>query len=80
MNLVGNGISRATNRTFIRDGIPNTDMPPFKGKLTEEQLQILVDFVTEMSNDDIELPKEYPLPQPELKCDPVSPEVPCGGK
>ena len=80
MNLVGNGISRATNRSFIRGGIPNTDMPAFEGKLTDDQINILVDFMTEMSSGEIELPEEYPLPPAVLKCDPISPEVACGGK
>jgi mono/diheme cytochrome c family protein len=80
MNLVGNGISRATNRSFIRDGIPNTDMPSFKGKLTDEQIDILVDFMTAMSNSEIELPEAYSLPPAVLECDPISAEITCGGK
>lgn len=80
MNLLGNGISRATNRSFIRDGIPNTEMPAFAGKLTDDQLDILVDFMTEMSSGEIELPEEYSLPTAVLKCDPISTELACGGK
>ncbi len=78
INLVGNGASRATNRSFILRGIPNTDMPSFEKKLTEEQIEILVDFVTAMSNGEVELPKEFPLPAPDFKCAPISPELSCG--
>jgi mono/diheme cytochrome c family protein len=80
INLVGNGASRATNRSFILRGIPNTDMPSFEGQLTEEQIEILVDFVTGMSRGAVELPEEYPLPRPELKCEPFEAGSACGGK
>lgn len=80
INLVGNGASRATNRSFILRGIPNTEMPAFEDQMTEEQIEILVDFVTEMSRGAIELPEEYPLPRPELKCEPIETGSACGGK
>jgi mono/diheme cytochrome c family protein len=79
INLVGNGISRATNRKFIRDGIPNTEMPSFGEKLTAEQLEILVDFVTDMTSGGLELPKEYPLEPAQFRCDPLDLETICGG-
>jgi mono/diheme cytochrome c family protein len=80
MNLVGGGISKATHRSFIRDGIPNTEMPAFGDQFTAEQIEILVDFVTEISGGGLELPAEYPLQPAELKCDPISPDIACGGK
>jgi mono/diheme cytochrome c family protein len=79
INLVGNGINRATNRSFIRDGIPNTDMPAFAGQLTNEQLEILVDFTTQITLGKIELPSEYPLAPAEFRCEPVSETAACGG-
>jgi len=80
INLVGSGISKATNRSFIRNGIPNTEMPAFRDQFTEEQMEILVDFVTEVTSGEIELPAEYPLQPAELKCEPVLQELSCGGK
>jgi mono/diheme cytochrome c family protein len=79
INLVGNGISRATNRTFIRNGIPNTEMPGFEGKLTEDQLEILVDFVTDMTSGRIALPEEYPLEPAQFSCEPLDSATTCGG-
>jgi len=80
INLVGSNISRATNRNFIRNGIANTDMPGFEGKLTEDQLEILVDFVTDLSSGRIELPANYPLQPAQFGCDPISSEAACGGE
>ncbi len=79
INLVGSGINRATNRTFIRDGIPNTDMPAFGNQLTNEQLEILVDFTTQITLGKIELPEAYRLEPAEFRCDPISEDLACGG-
>jgi cytochrome c553 len=79
INLVGTNISLASNQSFIRYGIPELEMPAFDGKLSDEQIMILADYVTQLSNGKIQLQHEYQLPPPEFGCDPVATAVACGG-
>ena len=79
INLVGTSISLAANQSFIRYGIPELEMPAFEGKLSDEQIMILADYVTKLSNGEIQLQHEYQLPPPEFGCDPVATAVACVG-
>ncbi len=77
ISLANRPISRGAHRSFILRGIPNLGMPAFEGQLSDAQLEALVDFVTAMGRGEV-LPDEFPLPPPELACDPVAPST-CGG-
>jgi len=80
IELAGTGISRPAIRSFILRGIPGTDMPAFEDKLSAEQIEILSNFVTELSDNEIEILDEYPLPPAELKCMSISAHAACGGE
>jgi mono/diheme cytochrome c family protein len=79
IELAGTGISRPATRSFILRGIPGTDMPAYEDKLSAEQIEILSDFVTELSFSETEILDDYPLPPAELKCTPLSGHTSCGG-
>lgn len=78
INLAGRGISEAANRSFVLRGIPELGMPAFEGQFTAQQLDALVRFITELGEGQLPL-DEYPLPPPQLLCDPVAAAV-CGGE
>lgn len=78
IKLAGQGISQAAARSFIRDGIPELDMPAFGDQLTTEQLDSLAAFVAELGEGP-PIPKEYPLPSPEFICQPTT-DIVCGGE
>lgn len=77
MGLAGRGISRAATRSYVLRGIPDLGMPAFDGQFTPEQLEALLDFVTEMSAGQGP-PANYPLPAPELNC--PAGAIRCGGE
>lgn len=78
IGLAGQGISKAAARSFIRDGIPELDMPAYGEELTDQQLEALADFVAELSAGP-PLPTEYQLPAPQFICIPTEP-ISCGGE
>lgn len=80
IGLVDIGIPKPAIRTFIQQGLAPLGMPSFEGQFTDEQLEILIDFVFELSNNGVELDLYYPLPPVELNCDPVSGNLACGGQ
>jgi len=77
INLAGNGISKAAVRTFVRQGIPELDMPGFEGQFTDDQLDTLAAFVEQLGDGQVPL-QEFQLPSPQLNCQPVQPGA-CGG-
>jgi len=78
IKLAGQGISQAAARSFIRDGIPELDMPAFGDRLTAEQLDSLAAFVAELGEGP-PIPREFLLPSPEFICQPTT-DIVCGGK
>ncbi len=62
MGLVGTGISATATQSYLLNGIPKLGMPAFKGQLTDEQVDTLINFVTELGSDKAPpLPDFYPL-------------------
>lgn len=78
ISLADRGISQAAVRSFVQSGIPELGMPSFEGKLTDEQLHALTQFVAEMGEGQVP-PNEYSLPPPEFSCMPVTGSL-CGGE
>lgn len=78
INLADRSISPSVVRSFVINGIPELGMPAFEGQFTDEQLQALTQFVTDMGEGQAP-PDEYPLPAPEFNCMPVTGDL-CGGE
>jgi len=78
INLADRSISQGAVRAFIQDGIPELGMPAFEGQFTDEQLQALTQYVTNLGEGEVP-PDEYPLPPPEFNCMPVTGDL-CGGE
>lgn len=77
INLAGIGISKAAARTFIREGIPELDMPSFDGQFTDAQLDTLAEFVEQLGAGQVPS-REQQLPPAEFPCQPTDPGA-CGG-
>ncbi len=72
MKLAGTGISATATRSYLLGGIPPLGMPAFKGQLTDNQVESLVKFVTELgSGKTPPLPDSYPLAPPQLNGNPA---------
>jgi mono/diheme cytochrome c family protein len=72
------GISPATVRAFILNGIPDLGMPAFAERFTPAQLQALTAFVADLTTGN-RPPDEYLLPTPAINCQPVDDHA-CGGE
>ncbi len=78
--LVLSGISENKIATTILRGRERSGMPGFEGQLTDEQLAVLVEYVTGIASGDIEAPPAaYKLPPPKFACDDSYPVLKCGG-
>ena len=64
---------------MITDGVTAFDMPGFEGKFTQEQLQALSAYVSDLSAGRIEPLESYPLPSGVLACDYHGGPETCGG-
>ena len=80
IHLAETGVSKPAIRSFILNGIPASGMPAFKGQFTDEQLEALVEFVSQLTSGEIQLLDEYPLPPAQLECDPLNGETACRSK
>jgi len=78
--LAGTGLTKAKIRGAIIRGRTRSGMPSFKGQFTDEQLQILVDYVYGLSTGEIEpAPATYPLPPAQFDCSSNPVPTGCGG-
>ncbi len=78
--LVSSGITESKIRTAILRGRERSGMPAFDGQFDDDQLAILIEYVTAIASGVIEpAPLSYPLPPGQLTCiDTPAGEI-CGG-
>jgi mono/diheme cytochrome c family protein len=80
MGLVGTGISLGANRSFLLYGIKPLGMPGFKGQLTDEQVDVLSNFVTNLADSEAPPPQaSYMLAPAKLHGQPAKPLPERGG-
>lgn len=78
--LVSSGITENKIRVAIERGRERSGMPSFKTKFTEDQLSILLEYVTGIATGKIEpAPLSYPLPLGKLECKDSITGYSCGG-
>jgi mono/diheme cytochrome c family protein len=78
--LTSSGIPATKIRSAILRGRDRSGMPPFEGKFTDQQLEILVEYVTGIASGDFEpAPLSYPLDSGQLSCISAIISEPCGG-
>lgn len=78
--LVSTGLSENKVRSAILRGRERSGMPGFEGQFTDEQLDILVEYVAGIASGRIEpAPDRYPLPPPKFECVDNEAGEPCGG-
>ena len=78
--LTNSGFPDNKIRSVILRGRDRSGMPPFEGRLTENQLDLLVEYVTGISSGEIDpAPLFYPLAQGHLTCTSLLLSDPCGG-
>ena len=69
--ITGTGLSESKIRSSIERGRERSGMPAYEGQFTDEQMDVLVDFVAGIASGRIEPPPvSYPLPEGELSCGP----------
>ena len=74
ISLTGTGISATATRSYILRGILPLGMPAFKGQLTDEQLEVLVKFVTGLGDGTVSPPpNSFPLAPAQLHGKPAQP-------
>jgi len=78
-SLLGFNFTPTFLRRFIIEGQSEYGMPGFDGKFTEEQLDALAVFVSDLSAGRIETQKSYPIPMGVIHCGIYSIESSCGG-
>jgi len=77
--LVGYDFSKVFLRRVIRNGVMAYDMPGFEGKFTQEQLEALSAYVSDLSAGRIEPLESYPLEPGIMTCGVHSISASCGG-
>lgn len=78
--LTSSGFPDDKIRSAIIRGRDRSGMPSFDGQFTDQQLEILVEYVTGISSGEIEpAPHSYPLDQGKLSCTSLLFSEPCGG-
>ena len=78
--LTNSGFPENKIRSAILRGRDRSGMPPFEGRFTDIQLDILVDYVTGISSGEIDpAPIKYPLEQGHISCTNQLFSEPCGG-
>lgn len=80
INIAGMQISKQAIRSFVIYGVPGLGMPAFENRLTDVQLENLVDFSFKLSTGEITLTESYELPPPLFRCEPVESRLTCGEK
>jgi mono/diheme cytochrome c family protein len=69
--LTGTGLSESKVKSSIERGRERSGMPAYEGQFTDEQMDVLVDYVAGIASGRIEPPPlSYPLPEGELNCNP----------
>ena len=80
LKLVGSGIGENQMRSAILRGRVRSGMPSFENKFTDEQLKILVKYVSGIATGVIKPePERYPLPPAILECVNNPELLNCGG-
>lgn len=78
--LTSSGFPATKIRSAILRGRDRSGMPPFEGQFTDNQLEILVEYVTGIASGEIDpAPLSYPLEPGQLSCLGTLNSVPCGG-
>lgn len=78
-SLLGYKFTPTFLRRFIIEGQPEYGMPGFDGKFTDEQLDSLANFVSDLSAERIKTQTSYPVPLGIIHCGVFSVESSCGG-
>lgn len=77
--LVGFDLSMSLVRRSIVEGVEYYDMPAFEGQFTDEQLELLTKYVSELTGKRIVPAESYPVPEGQLTCVPSQHRLKCGG-
>ncbi len=78
--LTSSGFPENKIRSAILRGRDRSGMPPFEGRFTDIQLDLLVEYVTGISSGEIDpAPLFYSLDQGQLSCTSQLISEPCGG-
>lgn len=77
--LLGFDFSESLTRRKILQGAPRFGMPNFQGQFTDEQMDTLVQYVSDLSSGQIVPSESYALPPGELGCSSEDRESGCGG-
>jgi Cytochrome C oxidase, cbb3-type, subunit III len=77
--LVGFDFSKSLIRRKILQGAPSFGMPNFQGQFSDEQLDALVSYVSDLTSGRLVPPDSYPLPPGELGCSSSDIQPGCGG-
>ena len=78
--LTNSGLPESKIRSAILRGRDRSGMPPYEGKFTDEQLDILVDYIRGISSGEIDpAPSSYPLDPAQFSCAGASLSNLCGG-
>ncbi|MBS1252493.1 MAG: Cytochrome c6 [Anaerolineales bacterium] len=78
--LADTALRESKVRSNVLRGRERSGMPAFEGQFTEEQLDVLVNYVAGVASGQIEPPPDtYPLPPGRLTCGSDSAPAACGG-
>lgn len=77
--LAGFEFGRRLVRRSIVDGLADFGMPGFEGQFTDEQLEALTAYVSDLSSGRIVPPVSYPLAEGALSCGSGTVQSSCGG-
>jgi cytochrome c553 len=77
--LAGFDFSESLIRRKILQGAPDFGMPDFQGQFSDEQIEALVQYVSDLTSGRTVPPESYPLPPGELSCSARDDKPECGG-